>query len=66
VNPYFNDAPTGSIFAERAEAVTVVPYKDADYFKYHQALQDAVTRVFDGVEDQATSWDTYVAEVEAF
>ena len=66
VNPYFNDAPTGSIFADRAEAVTVVPYKDADYFKYHQALQDAVTRVFDGVEDQATSWDTYVAEVEAF
>jgi len=66
VNPYFNDAPTGAIFADRAEAVTVVPYKDADYFKYHQALQDAVTRVFDGVEDQATSWDTYVAEVEAF
>ncbi|SFR89303.1 cellobiose-binding protein [Microbacterium sp. cf046] len=66
VNPYFNDAPTGSIFAERAEAVTVAPYKDANYFKYHQALQDAVTRVFDGVEDQATSWDTYVAEVEAF
>jgi cellobiose transport system substrate-binding protein len=66
VNPYFNDAPTGSIFADRAEAVTVAPYKDADYFKYHQALQDAVTRVFDKVEDQATSWDTYVAEVEAF
>ncbi len=66
VNPYFNDAPTGAIFAERAEAVTVAPYKDADYFKYHQALQDAVTRVFDGIEDQATSWDTYVAEVEAF
>jgi cellobiose transport system substrate-binding protein len=66
VNPYFNDAPTGSIFADRAEAVTVAPYKDADYFKYHQALQDAVTRVFDGIEDQTTSWNTYVAEVEAF
>lgn len=66
VNPYFNDAPTGQIFADRAEAVTVAPYKSADYFKYHQALQDAVTRVFDGVEDQQTAWDNYVAEVEAF
>jgi cellobiose transport system substrate-binding protein len=66
VNPYFNDAPTGSIFADRAEAVTVAPYKSADYFKYHQALQDAVTRVFDGIEDQQTAWDNYVKEVEAF
>ena len=31
-----------------------------------KALQDAVTRVFDGIEDQTTSWNTYVAEVEAF
>ena len=66
MNPYFNDAPIGSIFADRAEAVTVAPYKSADYFKYHQALQDAVTRVFDGIEDQQTAWDNYVVEVEAF
>ncbi|WP_127473695.1 ABC transporter substrate-binding protein [Microbacterium sulfonylureivorans] len=66
VNPYFNDAPTGQILSTRAEAVTVAPYKDASYFKYHDALQNAVTRVFDGVEDQQTSWDTWVAEVEAF
>ena len=26
-NAYFNDAPTGQIFADRAEAVTVAPYK---------------------------------------
>lgn len=66
VNPYFNDAPTGEIGANRAEAVTVAPYKSANYFKYHDALQNAVTRVFDGVEDQSTSWDTWVAEVNAF
>ena len=41
-------------------------YKNVDFFKYNQALQDAITRVFDGLEDQQTSWDTYVAEVEAF
>ncbi|MGN8553763.1 UNVERIFIED_CONTAM: ABC transporter substrate-binding protein [Microbacterium sp. SLM126] len=65
-NEYFNDAPTGQILSQRAEAVTVAPYKDASYFKYHDALQNAVTRVFDGVEDQQTSWNTWVAEVEAF
>ena len=65
-NEYFNDAPTGQILSTRAEAVTVAPYKDASYFKYHDALQNAVTRVFDGVEDEQTSWDTWVAEVEAF
>ena len=65
-NEYFADAPTGTIFADRSEAITVTPYKSADYFKYNTALQDAITRVFDGVEDQQTSWDTYVAEVEAF
>ena len=65
-NEYFNDAPTGQILSTRAEAVTVAPYKDASYFKYHDALQNAVTRVFDGVEDEQTSWDTWVAEVSAF
>lgn len=65
-NEYFADAPTGTIFADRSEAITVTPYKSADYFKYNTALQDAITRVFDGVEDAQTSWDNYVAEVEAF
>ena len=65
-NEYFNDAPSGSILSNRAEAVTVAPYKDANYFKYHDALQNAVNRVFDGLEDQQTSWNTWVAEVSAF
>lgn len=65
-NAYFNGAKTGQIGADRAEAVTVRPYKSADYYKYHDALQNAVNRVFDGTEDAATSWSTYVTEVEAF
>uniref|UniRef100_UPI003F504E16 ABC transporter substrate-binding protein n=1 Tax=Microbacterium chionoecetis TaxID=3153754 RepID=UPI003F504E16 len=65
-NAYFQDAPVGEILTTRAEAVTVAPYKDANYFKYHDALQNAVIRVFDGVEDQETSWNTWVAEVGAF
>ncbi|MEJ1154352.1 ABC transporter substrate-binding protein [Microbacterium marmarense] len=63
---YFNDAPTGQILSDRAEAVTVAPFKDAVYFQYHDALQNAVTRVFDGTEDADTAWNTWVAEVEAF
>ncbi len=65
-NEFFAGAPTGTIFADRSEAITVTPYKSANYFKYNTALQDAITRVFDGVEDAETSWNTYVAEVEAF
>jgi len=65
-NDYFNDAKTGEIGADRAEAVTVQPYKSANYYKYHDALQNAINRVFDGTEDKTTAWNTYVAEVEAF
>ncbi len=65
-NEYFNDAPTGEILTERAEAITVSPYKGPKYFEYHNALQEAVTRVFDGLEDQETSWNTWVTTVSAF
>jgi cellobiose transport system substrate-binding protein len=65
-NEYFNNAPTGEILSNRAAAITVAPYKDASYFKYHDELQNAVTRVFDGLEDQETSWNTWVSTVEAF
>ncbi|MCM3695052.1 ABC transporter substrate-binding protein [Microbacterium oleivorans] len=66
VNDYFGGAKTGEIGADRAEAVTVQPYKSANYFKYHDALQNAVNRVFDGSESESAAWDTWVAEVEAF
>ncbi len=66
INPYFNDAPTGEIGIDRANAVTVATYKGEKYFQFHDALQNAVTRVFDGVEDKETSWNTWVTEVGAF
>lgn len=65
-NPYFNDAPAGQIGVDRAEAVTVATFKGPQYFQFHDALQNAVTRVFDGLEAQEQSWDTWVAEVSAF
>lgn len=65
-NPYFNDAPTGEIGINRANAVKVATYKGEKYFQFHDALQNAVTRVFDGLEDKETSWKTWVNEVGAF
>jgi len=65
-NEYFNNAPTGQIGIDRANAITVTPFKGPKYFQYHDALQNAVNRVFDGQEDKATAWNTWVAEVEAF
>lgn len=65
-NEYFNNAPTGSIAADRAAAITVSTYKGPKFFQYHQALQDAVTRVFDGLEDKSTAWNTWLTEISAF
>lgn len=65
-NEYFNGAPTGEILTNRANAITVATFKGPQYFQFHDALQNAVTRVFDGLEDKSTSWNTWVTEVSAF
>jgi cellobiose transport system substrate-binding protein len=65
-NAYFNDAPTGEIGVARAEAVAVSPFKGPKYFQFHDALQNAVTRVFDGLETPEVSWESWVTEVSAF
>ena len=65
-NEYFNNAPTGEILTDRANAITVATFKGPKYFQFHDALQNAVTRVFDGLEDESTSWNTWVTEVSAF
>ena len=64
-NPYFNNAPVGQIFSDRAKAVTVSPFKGASYFQVNDAMQKALTRVEDGTQDAATSWNQWVSEVKA-
>jgi cellobiose transport system substrate-binding protein len=64
-NAFFNNAPTGQLFAERAKAVTVTPYKGAKYFPINDAMQQALTRVEDGSMTPAQSWDRFVADVKA-
>lgn len=63
--PFFNDAPTGKIFADRAKAVTVSPYKGTKYFPINDAMQQALTRIEDGSSTPAASWDKFVADVQA-
>lgn len=66
VNEYFSNAPTGEIVVNRANAITVSTYKGEKYFQYHDALQNAVTRVFDGLEDKETAWNTWLTEIQGF
>ena len=65
-NEYFNNAPPGEILTDRANAIPVATFKGPKYFQFHDALQNAVTRVFDGLEDEQTSWNNWVTEVSAF
>jgi len=65
VNEYFNNAPVGQIFTDRAKAVSVAPFKGAFYFQINDAMQKALTRVEDGTQDKQASWDQWVSEVEA-
>jgi len=65
-NPFFNDAPIGEIFAERADAVTVAPYKGPHYFAINDAMAQAINRVeVDGTDDAASSWAKWVEAVQA-
>lgn len=64
-NPFFNDAPTGEIFANRAEAVTVTPYKGPEFFPVDTAMKNALTRVEDEIQTAEQSWNQFVNDVNA-
>lgn len=56
-NAFFNDAPTGQILANRAEAVTVTPFKGPNYFAIQQLVSDAINRVdVDQIDTPDSSW----------
>jgi cellobiose transport system substrate-binding protein len=65
-NAFYNDAPTGAIFSDRAKAITVAPFKGVNYFKINDAMQQALSRVdVDKTDDAATSWSKWVSDVES-
>lgn len=64
--PFFNNAPTGQILVNRANAVTVAPFKGKNYFAVNDAMQQALTRVdVDKTDNPATSWAKYLTAVKA-
>ncbi|WP_425956268.1 ABC transporter substrate-binding protein [Xylanimonas sp. McL0601] len=66
VDPFLNNAPVGKIFADRAKAVTVVPFKGAQYFDIQSKLADALNRV-DVTKSQTPeeSWKQWLQDVAA-
>jgi cellobiose transport system substrate-binding protein len=65
-NAFFNDAPTGEILANRANAIEVRPFKGPKYFPINDAMQQALTRVdVDKTDDPASSWEKFVTAVGA-
>lgn len=65
VNEFFNNAPVGTIFADRAAAITVQPFKGPKYSDILTAFQAAIMRVDDGSKDPDASWEQFLADVEA-
>ncbi|MEO6142351.1 MAG: ABC transporter substrate-binding protein [Dermatophilaceae bacterium] len=64
--PFFNNAPTGTILANRAKAVTVAPFKGKNYFAINDAMQQALTRVdVDKTDNPASSWAKFLTAVKA-
>ena len=65
-NAFFNNAPTGKIFSERAQAVKVVPFKGAKYSGINDAMQQAIARVdIDKTDTAESSWEKFVSAVKA-
>ena len=57
VSAFFNEAPTGEILANRAQAITATPFKGPNYFAIHQTVVDGISRVdVDMTDDAASSW----------
>ncbi|HTW17448.1 MAG TPA: ABC transporter substrate-binding protein [Nocardioides sp.] len=59
---YFNNAPAGEIFSNRAAAITVQPYHGPLYSDILQKFQDAINRVDQGT-DPDKSWATFEQDV---
>ncbi|KNC15070.1 ABC transporter substrate-binding protein [Arthrobacter sp. RIT-PI-e] len=65
-DPFFNDAPTGEILVDRANAIEVRPFKGPKYFPINTALQQALTRVdVNQTDDADSSWEKFVTAVGA-
>jgi cellobiose transport system substrate-binding protein len=63
-NAFFNDAPTGEILADRAEAVPFIAHKGPKFADINTAFQQAIQRVDEGKESADEAWQSFLADVE--
>lgn len=64
-NEFFNDAPVGQILAERADAVTVSPYKGPNFFAITTVVTNALVRVdTSGTDTIESSWQKALEEYD--
>jgi len=64
-NTFFNDAPTGTIFVNRAKAFTFKPFKGTKYGSIMTVVQNGLTRVESGKQGVDASWAQVVSEIKA-
>ena len=65
-NAFFNDAPVGQIFSERAQSIDGAPFKGANYFAIRDEVTNALNRVdITKSQDADESWDEAVEKAAA-
>lgn len=65
-NEFFNDAPVGKILVDRANAVTMTPFKGPNYFTINTNMAQALNRVdVLKTDDADSSWKKFVDSVDA-
>ena len=62
-NAFFNDAPVGEIFADRAESIDTAVYKGPNFIAIDTAVFDAITRVETGQQSVDDAWAQFSDEV---
>ena len=67
-NAFFNNAPIGTLFADRADAFSkagVIPFKGIKYGAIMGAVQNGLTRVEQGQQSVDDSWNQVVSDIKA-
>jgi cellobiose transport system substrate-binding protein len=65
VNDFMSEAPAGSIFSTRAQAITSPPFKGKNYFAIHAEVQNGINRVDLNDADPEESWEQTLSDVDA-
>ncbi len=63
---FLNNAPVGTIFGNRAAAITVTPYKGGAYFDINSDLVKQLNTIdVDKVASPGDAWNTWLTDVQA-